>query len=137
MDRTGVAAVHGQLERAVLGRDLERGPVDVLVVVHEQPDRALLGIAQQQREPVQPTAVEVLGLVDHECVVLDVEKSRGLDELVCELAIPELGTELVPVGLGQLQLRLTGERCGQAVYASDVQSLHAEAPLAGPPGGVG
>ncbi len=50
-------------ERPVLTRHLERRFEDALVVVHEEPDRAIL-FAQGGGERLEPVAVQVLSLVD-------------------------------------------------------------------------
>ena len=76
-DRLGVAAVDGQvLEHESVGGS-EADPVDILVVVHEEPHGILLGIPEQGRQGVEPVAVEILGLVDDQRVGLRTKTSAA------------------------------------------------------------
>ena len=54
VDRLGVAAVPGELELGELAGELELLAVDVLVVVHEQPDRVVRLVAERAQQRGQP-----------------------------------------------------------------------------------
>src|SRR5680860_1054896 len=60
---------------------------------------------------------------------MQVEHGAGLDEVLRELLVPELRSELFPVRGGQLDLRLMAQVDSQAVYVPDVEPVGAVARL--------
>ena len=80
VDRLGVAAVPGELELGELAGELELLAVDVLVVVHEQPDRVVRLVTERARQRGEPVGLQVLRLVDDERIELRAELGGGVDQ---------------------------------------------------------
>ena len=63
-DRLRVPAVDREIERHEVRGRFEPDLIDVLVVVHEQPDEIAVRICENRGEGVEPVWMEVLSLVD-------------------------------------------------------------------------